>query len=237
MRDRSGKPAARNERGLAADSPAQRDTPKNKKMNAEIFDTENLPEDPELKPVASQWAQKAIEFYHSGDAVNAEYYLKKAIHLDPLAEAYYVQLAEIFRDAGKETEVLKCYDKAIELNPNASETYFLRANYAQSVNRFAEAIANYTSANNLQQNSDYKMYIADCKYGLGDTNGALADLQALLKTGYYREEAAQMRLDEYMDAIAQKPKKKEDEKMSLPEFGIAAELYKVKKSPKGNAKN
>lgn len=67
---------------------------------------------------------KALLETKLGPEEEAEYHLRKAIHLNPSAAEVYNNLGNIRFGQGKHEEAIKLYAKAIELNPNIASWHF-----------------------------------------------------------------------------------------------------------------
>lgn len=196
-------------------------------MNLEIIETQNLPDDPELKPIASQWAKKASDFYKNKDYENAELYLKKALYLDPLAEAYYLQMAKAVWNLDREAESLEYLNKAIELNPYFSDGFFERASTLQAENRFGEAIADYNRSNDLNYYSKIHIYIAECKYEIGNIEDAITELEKYLKIIGEQNTEVLQRIAKYRNKLSQSgpPVLQDAAYFEQNEFAKASETY------------
>lgn len=60
----------------------------------------------------------ADAYFATGDLINAEYYAKAAIDLEPENKWYYLTLATIYRQSGRRDATLDVLQKALEYHPN-----------------------------------------------------------------------------------------------------------------------
>lgn len=60
----------------------------------------------------------ADAYFATGDLINAEYYAKSAIDLEPDNKWYYIKLSQIYRQSGKHEATLEILQKALEYHPN-----------------------------------------------------------------------------------------------------------------------
>ncbi len=142
----------------------------------------------------------------------ANYYLTKAIELDPNNSSYYERRASAKEELKDFTGAMADYTKAIELEPN-SNSYSDRAQFKIKLEDYRGSIEDYTKAIKLKPDASNFSGRASAKFSLLDYRGAIVDyskaieldskeLFSLSNYYYFDRGNAKFNIGDYKGAIA-----------------------------------
>ena len=158
---------------------------------------------------ATEWLERGLELFRSGNETEAEKAFGKAIELNPQYADAYILRGSAYVDLGDYQKAIEDLNKAIELNPKDAGAHYLRgivygrfANYRQAIKDYNKAIElnpKHASAyinrgdayndlgNHQQAIKDYSRAIklntkdAEAYFNRGNTYGRLSDYQQSIK--------------------------------------------------------
>lgn len=163
------------------------------KMQYELGDFDGAVEDYDmalkLKPLEEKYYYyRFIALYEAKQYHKALESVSELIKITPGFYGYYFYKGNVYQDLGHYDSAIYMYNVAIIKNYQNADSYFYRAESYKAKREFKKALEDYNTAIVLKDSDGYFFSArGNCKYEMGDKEGACEDWDNAGNLGYYED--------------------------------------------------